>query len=333
MNGNISTEGIKLDLEWMHRVGLGGVTIFEGAINTPQVVPQRLIYMTPEWKQAFNDAVTTARGFNMEVAIASSPGWSETGGPWVPAPQGMKKMVWTATRMEGGKPFAGTLPHPPEVDGTFQNFQVPGRRAPDGTVVTPPQYYADVTVIAYKIPDGDKPQSDLKPQITASGGTVNAAALSDGDVNTSALDLPAETPEQNAWVLFDFGHPQSIQAVTLASLNDAISVFDHDSSAIPPYLEASDDGQAFHKVADLPFTSIVEHTVSFDAVTARYFRLVFPVQPAGIPMHDHRITELVMASGARVNEFENEPALPMRATSTTSQTPRSRLSSSCRSLT
>ena len=101
-------QGIKLDLEWMHRVGLGGVTIFEGAINTPQVVPHRLIYMTPEWKQAFNTAVTTARGMGMEVAIASSPGWSETGGPWVPAAQGMKKMVWSATRIEGGRPFVGS---------------------------------------------------------------------------------------------------------------------------------------------------------------------------------------------------------------------------------
>jgi hypothetical protein len=117
MNGNISTEGIKLDLEWMHRVGVGGVTIFEGAINTPQVVPHRLIYMTPEWKQAFQTAVTTARSMNMEVAIASSPGWSETGGPWVPASQGMKKMVWSATRVEGGKPFLGQLAHPPQVDG------------------------------------------------------------------------------------------------------------------------------------------------------------------------------------------------------------------------
>ncbi len=95
MNGNISEQGIKLDLDWMHRTGLGGVTIFEGAINTPQVIPRRLIYMTPAWKHAFSDAVTTARSMGMEVAIASSPGWSETGGPWVPAAQGMKKMVWS----------------------------------------------------------------------------------------------------------------------------------------------------------------------------------------------------------------------------------------------
>jgi hypothetical protein len=129
MNGNIASEGIKLDLDWMHSVGLGGVTIFEGAISTPQVVPQRLIYMTPEWKNAFSYAVITAHGLGMEVAIASSPGWSETGGPWVPAPQGMKKMVWSATRVPGGQPFRGVLTHPPQVDGTFQNFGLGTARA------------------------------------------------------------------------------------------------------------------------------------------------------------------------------------------------------------
>ncbi|HEY1649260.1 MAG TPA: glycosyl hydrolase [Terracidiphilus sp.] len=304
MNGNISEEGIKLDLNWMHRVGLGGVTIFEGAINTPQVVPQRLIYMTPAWKQAFNSAVTTARGYGMEVAIASSPGWSETGGPWVPAAQGMKKMVWSATRIEGGRPFTGTLPHPPQVDGTFQNFEVSGRRGPDGKITVPPEFYTDVAVIAYKIPDGDKSQSELDPQVTSSAGTASVPAFSDGDVSTVALELPAQAPGNESWIQFDYGHPQTIQAATLASLDDAISVFDHDSDAIPPCLEASDDGQTFRKVADIPFSSVVESTASFDAVTARYFRVVYPAQPQDVHSHNHRITELVLSSGARVNQFE-----------------------------
>jgi alpha-L-rhamnosidase len=308
MNGNISEQGIKLDLEWMHRVGLGGVTIFEGAINTPQVVPNRLIYMTPEWKDAFRTAVSAARGMGMEVAIASSPGWSETGGPWVPAAQGMKKMVWSATRIEGGRPFIGKLAHPPQVDGTFQNFEVPGRRAPDGTIVTPPEFYADSEVIAYKIPDGDKTQAELNPQVTSSGGSsggkANVAALSDGDVNSVVLDLPAAAAPGAAWVQFDYGHPQVIQALTVASLNDAISVFDHDSNAVPAFIEAGDDGVNFKKVADIPFSSLVQRTVSFDAVTARYFRVVYPAQPAGVPDHDHKITELVLASGARINEWE-----------------------------
>ena len=304
MNGNISNQGIELDLGWMHRIGLGGVTIFEGSLNTPQVVPHRLIYMTPEWKDAFKSAVTTARGMGMEVAIASSPGWSETGGPWVPAAQGMKKMVWSTTRVEGGRPFIGKLPHPPEVDGTFQNFEVSGRRAADGAIVTPPRFYADSSVIAYKIPDGDEPQAKLNPQVTSSGGTVNVAALSDGDVNAVALDLPMDAPPSAAWVQFDYGHPQTIQAVTLASLNDAIGVFDHEGNAVPPRVEASDDGVSFKKVADIPFSTLVQRTVSFDAVTARYFRIVFVAQPDGPPQHDHKITELVLAGGARMNQWE-----------------------------
>ena len=304
MNGNIAPEGLKLDLEWMHSVGLGGVTIFEGAIATPQVVPHRLIYMTPEWKQAFSYAVNTARGLGMEVAIASSPGWSETGGPWVPAPQGMKKMVWSATRIEGGQPFTGTLPHPPEVDGTFQNFSVPARRGADGRVAELPQFYADAAVVAYKIPDGDKTQEELKPEVTSSGGTPNVAALSDGDVNTVALELPAGAPGSEAWVQFDFGHPQMIQAITVASLDDAISVFDHEGNDVEPRIEASDDGTTFRKIADIPPSSIPERTVAFDAVMARYFRVVFTAPHSARPVGNHRITEMVLASGARVNEFE-----------------------------
>ena len=38
MNGNITQEGIKLDLEWMHRIGLAGFQNFDAALNTPQVV-------------------------------------------------------------------------------------------------------------------------------------------------------------------------------------------------------------------------------------------------------------------------------------------------------
>jgi hypothetical protein len=92
MNGNITKEGIKLDLEWMHRVGLGGFQNFDAVLSTPQVVEHRLAYMTPEWKDAFKYATVLADQLGLEEAIAGSPGWSESGGPWVPASQGMKKV-------------------------------------------------------------------------------------------------------------------------------------------------------------------------------------------------------------------------------------------------
>ena len=109
MNGNITKDGIKLDEEWMHRAGLGGFQNFDAALFTPQVVEKRLAYMTPEWKDAFKYATTLADQLGFEEAIAGSPGWSETGGPWVPGPEAMKKYVWSETRVEGGKPFTGAL--------------------------------------------------------------------------------------------------------------------------------------------------------------------------------------------------------------------------------
>lgn len=99
MNGNITKEGIKLDLEWMHRSGIAGFQNFDAALQTPQVVEKGLVYMTPEWKDAFKYAVGLGDQLGMEMAIAGSPGWSETGGPWVPPAQGMKKYVWTETAL------------------------------------------------------------------------------------------------------------------------------------------------------------------------------------------------------------------------------------------
>jgi hypothetical protein len=41
MNGNITKEGIKLDLEWMKRIGLGGFQSFDASLSTTQIVEKR----------------------------------------------------------------------------------------------------------------------------------------------------------------------------------------------------------------------------------------------------------------------------------------------------
>ena len=81
MNGNITQEGIKLDLEWMHRVGIAGFQNFDAALATPQVVEHRLAYMTPPWKDAFKYATTLADQLGMEEAIAASPDGARQGAP------------------------------------------------------------------------------------------------------------------------------------------------------------------------------------------------------------------------------------------------------------
>ena len=304
MNGNISEDGIKLDLEWMHRVGVGGVTIFEGAINTPQVVPHRLVYMTQEWKHAVKYAVETAHGLGMEVAIASAAGWSETGGPWVTPAQGIKKLVWSASRVEGGMPVHVVLPHPPTATGTFQNQTAAAHKLSDGTVVQLPEFYGETAVIAYRIPASDKSQAELAPRITTSNGGADVQALSDGDVNSTALVLEPAAAETGSWVLFDYGKPQAIQAVTLASPDDVGSVFGYDDNGTQTLIQRSGDGVTFTTVARMRQSSVIERTTAFEAAAARYWRIAFlPGKGSAVPQKVH-IAELVLATGARVNEFE-----------------------------
>ena len=92
-------------------------------------------------------------------------------------------------------------------------------------------------------------------------------------------------------------------------------------------LEASDDGQTFRTVKEIPNGGAPEQTVSFPAVTAKYFRVVFaktppPPLPAwaknmdpktlgikvGPPPTDYKIAELELHPGARVDRFEEKAA-------------------------
>jgi len=292
MNGNITKEGIKLDLEWMKRVGIGGFQNFDASLSTPQVVEHRLVYMTPEWKDAFRYTATLADQLGLEMAIAGSPGWSETGGPWVKPEQAMKKLVWSETRVEGGRPFTGVLPQPPDVAGPFQNIPRAGSTA---------TFYADSAVIAYREPAAGQPLTPA--QITSSGGHFDSAALASGDVaHPSVLPAPAG---ETAWIQFEFAQPQKLAALVLLAAGNGARE-----------LESSADGAQFSQVSAIPGGGTVPHTISFPPVSARFFRVVFrpaPPRPAGAQgppagPAEIRITQLALYAGARVNRFEEKAA-------------------------
>jgi hypothetical protein len=292
MNGNITKEGIRADLEWMKRAGIGGFQNFDAALNTPQVVEKRLVYMTPEWKDAFKYAATLADQLGLEMAIAGSPGWSESGGPWVPPAQAMKKYVWSETLVDGGKPFTGTLAKPPSTTGQFQN--IAGSRGGAGASGPPPEFYADSAVIAYRAPDDDMPMAIMQPQVTSSGGEFSLAALTDGDLARSTL-LPAAPADQKAWIQFDFGGPRTVRALTLITAGGGRGARGVATPA--PELESSDDGVQFRSVVAIPAGA---RTIAFPAVTAAFFRVSFKA-PAGT-----QIAELVLHTGQRVNRFEDK---------------------------
>ena len=94
MNGNVNLEGAKLDLAWMQRIGIGGVHTFTGGgLGEPHVVEPPVDFLGDQWRATFRATTRLARVSGMEVTIAGSPGWSETGGIWVEPQDAMKKYV------------------------------------------------------------------------------------------------------------------------------------------------------------------------------------------------------------------------------------------------
>jgi hypothetical protein len=302
MSGNITKEGIKADLEWMKRAGIAGFQNFDAGLDTPQIVKKRLIYMTPEWKDAFKYTVTLADQLGLEMAIAGSPGWSESGGPWVTPAEAMKKYVWSETRVEGGRPFSGMLPMPPSTTGPYQNMGT-GREKE-------PVFYADSAVIAYRIPGSERALAELGVKVTSSGGSFDLNALTDGDVAKGEF-LPAAPVGEKAWIQLEFTRPQIIRGLTLMTVRA-----DRRGNFGDPELESSDDGRDFRSVLKIPTDA---GTIAFTPLTAKFFRVSVPTMaprpetpqgsqaapdaPAGI-----RIAELVLHTASPVNRFQDKAA-------------------------
>lgn len=318
MNGNITKEGITKDLEWMKRVGIGGFQNFDASLFTPNVTPKKLVFMTPEWKDAFRHTTELAQKLQLEMAIAGSPGWSVTGGPWVQPPDAMKKYVWTETRVTGGQAFSGKLPQPPNTTGKFQNVPLTPDAFSQSTGAVP-GYYADAAVIAYRLPAAEKPVSSLNPKITASGGTFRLAELTDGDLATAKL-LPPMEVGQDAWIQYEFDSPQTIKAFTIVGAAPASQLAEFRGMPDNRGLKVSDDGVSFRDVVIIRGSTVPQSTMSIPPTTARYFRFTFkteqpegnpfaammggngaPGKPQGVP-----IAELVLHNTDRVDLFEQK---------------------------
>ncbi len=319
MNGNITKEGIKADLEWMKRVGIGGFQNFDANLTTPQVVPKRLTYMTPEWKDAFRYTAQLAESLNLEMAIAGSPGWSESGGPWVSAKDGMKKYVWSEIRVTGGQQFIGRLPKPPSSTGSFQNVPVVDVGAIlGGETFHAPEYYEDVATIAYKLPAADVSVADLHPKITSSGGTFELAKLIDGDLSTTQL-LPSTTDGKPGWVQFEFERAPTVKAITVAG--GAVDPLAGLMGGVQESrtLEVSEDGKTFTRLAGIPATAFGQSTLSIPPTTARFFRVTFNNPPPPfdlsifmgadakpLPMpKGNDVGEIVLHTSSKVSRFED----------------------------
>ncbi len=257
MNGGITKDGIRKDLDWMESVGISGVQLFDINIGSQaSIMERKAVFMNPEWQGDFRYALRLAREKGMTFGISSSPGWSQSGGPWVKPEQAMKKLCWSESDVEGGGKVTLRLPAPPSGAGSFQN------------VPEQDPFYRDISVIGIRLPE----KSVLpEPEVFSSGGRFSAGQLLDGNY-TAGAELPFRMPGERIWVLYEYPVPQTVTAVDVA-LSEPSSIYEKKGFDEPPILEYSEDGVNFTKIVDMPQSGVSLTSVSFKPVKARFFRL------------------------------------------------------------
>ena len=245
MNGNVTQSGITNDLEAMHEAGIQGVILF----NVGFLPKGPVSFMSDEWWQMVTHAIKECDRLGMKFGIFNSDGWSMSGGPWIDIKDSMKKLVWEHVTVAGGEPLELRLPQP-ETN----------------------QIYEDIAVLAFPKIANDAPH---KVKVHDSQAISDVQNMLNDDPASTATVLGAfgDIPH----VTLDFGKIRVLRRIKLDPIITDPWMTMHLRVAY------SRDGSHFTFLpGKLPLnlryeSHIQSGTFNFDAVKARYVKLVFEI--------------------------------------------------------
>ncbi len=284
VSDNLSKQGVIDDLHAMKKAGINRA--FIGNIGLEELPPEAwgsVKLFSDAWWDILHAALKTATELGVDIGIFNSPGWSQSGGPWVKPEQAMRYLAATDTLVTGPGRFHAALATPP---GDFQPVGVTAFRAPKDYGVTLAGY---------------------RPTI---GGTLTGQPVGqvmDGDRETE-VRLPQGTRTE---LTFSVDEPFAARSLTVypAQRNMACDVV----------LEVQRD-TGFHRVKafrldrsnnslNVGFERFAPVTVSFDKQTGTVFRLVFD----GVG-GNAGIAEVELAAAPRVERFKEKTLARMHPT-------------------
>ena len=166
ISDNISKEGVERDLEAMKVAGINRAFIGNIGIDGIPYGDHKLL--SSAWWEVLHAALKKATELNIEIGIFNSPGWSQSGGPWVKSSQAMRYLASSDTIVAGPGRMQLTLP------SVGKDEQ-------------------DVCVIAY--PASDKPVAEKSWTINKKSGQSSSSVLVfDKEATVRTLIYRVNTP-------------------------------------------------------------------------------------------------------------------------------------------
>lgn len=137
IEGNISKEGVEKDLEAMKAADINRAFVANiGGAGTGDPNSQyKVEFMSDEWWNITRAALKKATELGIDIGMFNSPGWSQSGGPWIKAGQTMRYLNSSRTVVKGPGRVTVKLPQPAD---EFQDVKVVAfpNPTPAGTVLT-----------------------------------------------------------------------------------------------------------------------------------------------------------------------------------------------------
>jgi hypothetical protein len=163
VSDNISNQGVINDLEAMKKVGINRA--FIANIGMSDIPYGKIKLFSAEWWEILHTALKTAARLDIEIGLFNSPGWTQSGGPWVKSKQSMRYLTSSEIRVHGPVNIHTKLMRP---NADFQ----------------------DVKVIAYPAPEYSRSENTgLQFKLIASTPIPDLNNLIDGDYKT-LINLP-----------------------------------------------------------------------------------------------------------------------------------------------
>jgi len=129
MQDNISEEGVIKDLQAMKAAGINRAFIGTniGGSYLREIPIGKVKHFSDEWWTIMHTVLKTAGDLGIEIGIFNSPGWSQSGGPWVKPEEAMRYLASSEVCLAGPKNISVKLTKPA---GNFQDVKVIAYPAP-----------------------------------------------------------------------------------------------------------------------------------------------------------------------------------------------------------
>ena len=241
MNGNVSRQGITLDLEAMKAAGLGGFQLFEVGTGIPA---GPVVYLSDEWLALVKHTIAECERLDLEFAMHNCPGWSASGGPWITPELAMQQFTYSEVTLAEGGPVSIRLPEPPKTAG----------------------FYKDAAVIAFpSLPGESRSWLHDLDKFMINGQSADKQLLLNGHI-----DPPISLNGTPSYLSFEFTHPYQARSITLFYAGKGRMM-----------LQTSMDGNSYHDVAEINSGGINWNntnsynpaTACFPLVQSKYFRI------------------------------------------------------------